>query len=101
MRDTICRLLTALTAGLLATACTAELAAADNRPSLQEFGQVERGRYLTLVADCGACHTDSGGKPFSGGRPIETPFGKVLAANITRDRETGIGNWSDAQFDSG
>jgi mono/diheme cytochrome c family protein len=67
----------------------------------QDFAQIERGRYLTAVADCAACHTDPGeGRPFAGGRPIETPFGIVAAANITPDRETGIGNWTAQQFDA-
>jgi mono/diheme cytochrome c family protein len=66
-----------------------------------DFAQIERGRYLTIAADCAACHTDPDqNRPFAGGRPIQTPFGKVLAPNITPDRETGIGNWSDAQFDA-
>jgi mono/diheme cytochrome c family protein len=38
------------------------------------------------------------GQPFAGGRPIETPFGVVVGANITPDRETGIGAWSDELF---
>jgi mono/diheme cytochrome c family protein len=67
--------------------------------SEQSFSQVERGRYLTTVGDCAACHTDTqGGAPFGGGRAIETPFGLVLAPNITPDRETGIGGWSNAEF---
>jgi mono/diheme cytochrome c family protein len=96
------QLATASTAAvLLAASCAAPLAVADNLPSGQDFAQVERGRYLTAVADCGACHTDSSaGGLFAGGKPIETPFGKVLAANITPDRQTGIGNWTDAQFDA-
>jgi mono/diheme cytochrome c family protein len=65
----------------------------------QNFTQIERGRYLTLAGDCASCHTVSGsGHPFAGGRPIETPFGVVIAANITPDRETGIGAWSDELF---
>jgi mono/diheme cytochrome c family protein len=101
MPEVMPQLATALAAGLLATACASGLALADNLPSGQDFTQIERGRYLTEVADCAACHTDTGtGGQFSGGRPIETPFGKVLAANITPDRETGIGNWTDAQFDA-
>ena len=39
-----------------------------------------------------------GGKPFAGGRAIETPFGNIVAPNITPDLETGIGAWSDAQI---
>ena len=38
------------------------------------------------------------GQPFAGGRPIETPFGVVVGANITPDPETGIGAWSDELF---
>jgi len=64
----------------------------------QDFTLIERGRYLATVGDCTACHTSAGGKPFAGGRPIETPFGDVLAANITPDRKTGIGGWDDDTF---
>jgi mono/diheme cytochrome c family protein len=60
--------------------------------------QIERGRYLARAGDCEACHTDDKGKPFAGGRPVPTPFGTIYATNITPDRETGIGQWSDAQF---
>ena len=67
----------------------------------QDFAMIERGRKLATLADCFACHTKKdGGKPFAGGRPIETPFGNVVAPNITPDRETGIGNWSDEDFDN-
>lgn len=68
---------------------------------LQDFSSVERGRYLATAADCGSCHTIPGSDhPFSGGRPIETPFGVLVAPNITPDRETGIGAWSDDEFDA-
>ena len=40
------------------------------------------------------------GHPFSGGRQIETPFGVLVAPNITPDRETGIGAWTDDQFNA-
>jgi mono/diheme cytochrome c family protein len=65
----------------------------------QDFGQIERGRYLATVGDCASCHSVLGsGQPFAGGRAIETPFGIVVGANITPDSETGIGAWSDEQF---
>jgi mono/diheme cytochrome c family protein len=64
----------------------------------QDFGQIERGRYLTIVGDCAACHTLPGGSDFAGGRPIETPFGELVAPNITPDRQTGIGAWTDDEF---
>ena len=35
---------------------------------------------------------------FAGGRPIETPFGDLLAPNITPDPQTGIGAWTDDEF---
>src|ERR1041385_1112925 len=66
----------------------------------QKFSQIEMGRYLATVADCAACHTiPDGGKSYAGGRPIETPFGNIVSANITPDHETGIGAWRDEQFD--
>jgi mono/diheme cytochrome c family protein len=64
----------------------------------QNFDVIERGRYLTVLGDCAACHTKPGGQPFAGDFALETPFGKIIAPNITPDRETGIGNWTDAQF---
>ena len=71
------------------------------RPTGQAFTQIERGRYLAVAADCVGCHTVAdGGKPFAGGRAIETPFGNIVAPNITPDRETGIGAWSDDEFDN-
>jgi mono/diheme cytochrome c family protein len=66
----------------------------------QDFARIERGRYLTYAADCAACHDDPYQKrAFAGGRPIETPFGVVVAPNITPDRATGIGSFTDAQFE--
>jgi mono/diheme cytochrome c family protein len=64
----------------------------------QEFTQVERGRYLSVLSDCGGCHTVPGGKPFVGGLAIETPFGNIVSPNITPDPETGIGAWTDDHF---
>lgn len=67
----------------------------------QDFALIDRGRYLTVAADCAACHDDPDGHhPFGGGRAIQTPFGNVVAPNITPDRETGIGAMTEAQFDA-
>jgi len=67
----------------------------------QEFSQIERGRYLTVISDCASCHTVPGGnQPFAGGRAIETPFGNITAPNITPDPETGLGTWDDDMFDA-
>ena len=56
------------------------------------------GRYLAQAADCQACHTAEGGKPFAGGRPFQTSFGTIYSPNITPDAKTGIGSWTDADF---
>jgi mono/diheme cytochrome c family protein len=66
---------------------------------------VKRGDYLVnTIMTCGNCHTPKGppasvaGKDFSGGLSWdEAPF-KVTASNITQDKETGIGSWSDADI---
>ncbi|GGB06246.1 alcohol dehydrogenase [Brucella endophytica] len=64
----------------------------------QSFEQIDRGRYLATLGDCAACHTAPGGMPYAGGLALDTPFGKIVSPNITPDRATGIGAWSDDQF---
>ena len=59
---------------------------------------VARGAYLVRVGNCMGCHTERGGTPFAGGRPIETPFGTVYASNLTPHQTTGIGEWSADHF---
>src|ERR1700759_3634204 len=59
---------------------------------------VAEGHYLTLAGDCIACHTAPGGTPYAGGRKIETPFGVLVGSNLTPDKKTGIGSWTDDQF---
>jgi mono/diheme cytochrome c family protein len=59
---------------------------------------IARGARLAALGDCISCHTVPGGTPFAGGRAIQTPFGTIYASNITPDRETGIGTWSEAAF---
>jgi mono/diheme cytochrome c family protein len=59
---------------------------------------VERGAYLARAADCMVCHTARGGKEYAGGLGFPLPFGTLYSANITPDKETGIGNYSDQDF---
>jgi mono/diheme cytochrome c family protein len=59
---------------------------------------VKRGAYLVHAADCQACHTAPGGVPFAGGFAFNMPFGTIYSTNITPDKQTGIGNYTDAQF---
>src|SRR5262245_22505178 len=56
---------------------------------------VERGRYVALVGNCISCHTREHGEKFAGGRPFETPLGLIHSTNITPDRATGIGTWTE------
>jgi mono/diheme cytochrome c family protein len=67
-------------------------------PELRAADLVKRGEYLTRAADCEICHTTAGGQPYAGGRAFKTQFGVLYSPNITPDRETGIGDWSDADF---
>jgi len=66
---------------------------------------VQRGSYLVNgILTCGNCHSPKGppaavaGKDFSGGLEFDEPPFKVTAPNITPDKETGIGNWTDTQI---
>jgi mono/diheme cytochrome c family protein len=66
----------------------------------QDQAAIERGKYIFTAADCESCHTDkkNGGAPLAGGRALATPFGTFYGRNITPDKATGIGDWTEAQF---
>ncbi len=85
-------------AGLVAAILVAAVNGALSGPDRQRFEQIERGRYLATLADCGACHTRPDGPPYAGGVALQTPFGVIVGPNITPDAETGIGNWTDDDF---
>jgi len=67
---------------------------------------VERGRYLTRALGCGTCHTpyDARGHlseelAYAGGVKWSLgPYGFVYSANLTSDKETGLGNWTDEEI---
>jgi mono/diheme cytochrome c family protein len=65
---------------------------------IKNANAIERGKYLALATDCVSCHTGPGGVPFAGGLPFVTPFGTLYSTNITPDKATGIGAYSDAEF---
>ena len=67
-------------------------------PEVAGAGVVARGEYLARAADCIGCHTTPFGKPFAGGLAFELPVGTLYSTNITPDRETGIGEWTDDEF---
>jgi mono/diheme cytochrome c family protein len=83
-----------LTAAILFVSVTGTALAQD----AQSFDRIERGRYLAVLSDCAACHTAPGGAPFAGGVALQTPFGTLVAPNITPDPDTGIGNMTNDEF---
>lgn len=60
---------------------------------------IEKGAYVARLGDCVACHSTPDSKPFVGGLEMGTPLGSIFATNITPDKETGIGNYTLADFD--
>lgn len=74
-------------------------------PPVDSANPRQYGEYLVSLGGCQDCHSpaDSHGQPlpgksFAGGLLFDTPFGRVASANITSDRETGIGKWSEEFF---
>ena len=66
--------------------------------ALKDATQIARGEYLARAADCMVCHTSPDRKPYAGGFAFSLPFGTLYSTNITPDKETGIGDYTDAQF---
>lgn len=92
----------ALRALLIATALAGAAGAATAQASA-----LERGKYLvTTIMACGNCHTprDAEGRPVAdkelsgGGVSVDVPPFAAAAANITPDKETGIGSWSNDEI---
>ena len=54
----------------------------------------DAGKYQAVLGDCAGCH----GKDLSGGVILVTPFGKMVAPNITPDKDTGVGNYTADEF---
>jgi mono/diheme cytochrome c family protein len=75
-------------------------------PRSADPAQLERGRYLVeIAAFCGACHTTRApdgrllsGMELAGGRIFEERGFRAVAPNITPDRETGVGRWTDTEL---
>jgi len=67
-------------------------------PGIAGADLVARGEYLARAADCIGCHTTPRGKQFAGGLAFKLPFGTLYSTNITPDKETGIGDWTDDEF---
>ena len=56
-----------------------------------------RGAELARLGNCAGCHTAPGGRPYAGGRAFDTPFGRVMAGNLT-PHASGLGGWEAEDF---
>src|ERR1700733_11643815 len=66
--------------------------------ALAQASLIKKGEYLAKAADCLVCHTAKGGEAYAGGFAFVLPFGTLYSTNITPDKATGIGDYTDAQF---
>ena len=81
-----------------ASALVVVLAVGDAHAQAAKDMIIERGRYIFAIAGGCGCHTIPDGTPHAGGRAFPIPFGTVYATNITPDKETGLGSWSDKEI---
>ncbi len=65
---------------------------------------INYGKYITTIAACGDCHTPAEkgtpieGMEFAGGFEFKAAIGTIRSANITPDKQTGIGSWTEDMF---
>ena len=80
-----------------------------SNPLSTQARNVENGRYLFYAGGCASCHAapasakcdDPNYKDsltLTGGRCLKSEFGTFYVPNITQDKKTGIGGWSDDDF---
>jgi mono/diheme cytochrome c family protein len=93
-------LATTLGVALTASVCLALPASADD-------AQIARGRFLVTIAGCSDCHTPGAllGSPdmkrYLGGSDVGFAIpgaGVFVGENLTPDKDTGLGKWTDAQI---
>jgi mono/diheme cytochrome c family protein len=100
--------LAAILALALSTAAGLTLPAAPAEAQAKgKAAQIARGKYLVILGGCGDCHTPGYflGKPdmarFLAGSEVglEIPgLGVFHGPNLTPDKETGLGTWTDKQI---
>ncbi len=70
--------------------------------SLSAFaaGNAEKGKYILKIGGCVSCHKTpkQDNADLGGGHALKTPFGTFYVPNITPDKDSGIGGWSDEDF---
>jgi mono/diheme cytochrome c family protein len=74
-------------------------------PPSAQADKVGHGRYVATMASCVECHTPQTpqgpdkSKLFAGGYPFPVDGKTYWMPNLTSDKETGLGNWTDAQIE--
>lgn len=66
-------------------------------------GDAEKGETMFWAGGCGSCHAEKGAKGedkkrLGGGHVLDTPAGIFVTPNISPDKQTGIGAWSEEEF---
>src|SRR6185436_16073110 len=96
-----------LLAGLVGLWAALPVRAAPVREVARQFDDpVKQGEYLAQIAGCRDCHTPFGengqfdfSRAFSGGQVFDLgPLGVLYSANLTSDKATGLGNWTDDEI---
>ncbi len=76
-------------------------------PAVADDAQIARGRYLVTLSGCSDCHTPGAllGSPdmkrYLGGSDVGFAIpgaGVFVGENLTPDKDTGLGSWTDAQI---
>lgn len=69
-----------------------------NTDAQQDDERLKRGEYIFHLGGCTSCHTNKKGEFLAGGLAMETQFGTFYTPNISADKVTGIGGWSEDEF---
>lgn len=80
--------------------CSAVLALLETVANAQSDNKelVVKGQYIFALAGGCACHSEPKKEHNAGGRAFPIPLGTVYSTNITQDKETGLGGWTDQQI---
>jgi mono/diheme cytochrome c family protein len=84
----------------LGAVCLLGLASLGNAAEAASPAEIARGKYVFAATGGCGCHTEPGKNRVlnAGGRKFDGPFGTVHSTNLTSDRDTGLGGWSDEQI---
>jgi hypothetical protein len=70
----------------------------NDKPETPVTSEIAEGKALVELIDCGHCHNSTDIHATLGGRTQPLPNTMVYPPNLTPDKDTGIGDWTDAQI---